>query len=97
LRKIPIVQAEFTAGSKDVARLASEKLREYKIVILRGHGVFSSGPVLEEAFEWCSVLEESARVIYLNRLLQMAQVGIAALGSAQNIEYRKHTEDYKSW
>lgn len=97
LRKIPIIQAEFTAGSKDVARLASQTLREYKIVILRGHGVFSTGPVLEEAYEWCSVLEESAKVIYIHRMLQLAQVGIASMGTAKTIEYRKHTEDYKTW
>jgi len=97
LRKIPIFQTEKTAGSKDVAKLAADKLREYKIVLLRGHGVFSTGPVLEEAFEWCSVLEESAKVIYLNRMLQLAQVAIPALGGAKTIEYRKHADDFAKW
>jgi L-fuculose-phosphate aldolase len=97
LRKVPIFQTEKTAGSKDVARLASEKLQEYKIVLLRGHGVFSTGPVLEEAYEWCSVLEESAKIIYMVRMLQMAQVGIPALGGAKSIEYRKHAEDFNKW
>jgi len=97
LRKVPIFQTEKTAGSKDVARMAAEKLREYKIVLLRGHGVFSTGPVLEEAFEWCSVLEESAKLIYYVRMLQLAQVGIPALGGAKSLEYRKHAEDFISW
>jgi L-fuculose-phosphate aldolase len=97
LRKVPIVQAELTTGSKEVAKLAAQVLREYKIFMLRGHGCFSIGPVLEEAYQWCSSLEEACHIIYLTRMLQLAQVGTPALGGATTIEYRKHTEDYKTW
>jgi len=95
--KVPIIQAETTVGSKEVARLVPEVLREYKIVMLRGHGCFSTGPVLEEAFQWCSSLEESCRVTYYTRMLRLAQVGIPALGGVQPIEFRKHAEDYGNW
>ncbi|HEC34129.1 MAG TPA: aldolase [Chloroflexi bacterium] len=97
LHKVPIIQAEFTTGSKEVAKLASAALREYKLVMLRGHGCFSIGPVLEEAYQWCSSLEEASKIIYLSRTLRLAQVGIPALGGAEAIEYRKHTEDYGKW
>ena len=97
LRKVPIVQAELTTGSKEVAKLAAKMLREYKIFMLRGHGCFSIGPVLEEAYQWCSSLEEACRIIYLTRLLQLAQVGVPALGGAERIEFRKHSEDYDKW
>jgi len=97
LRKVPIVQAELTTGSKEVAKLAAKMLREYKIFMLRGHGCFSIGPVLEEAYQWCSSLEEACRIIYLTRLLQLAQVGVPALGGADRIEFRKHSEDYDKW
>lgn len=97
LRKVPIVQAELTTGSKEVAQLAAKMLREYKIFMLRGHGCFSTGPLLEEAYQWCSSLEEACKIMYLTRMLQLAQVGVPALGGAEHREYRKHTEDYGTW
>jgi L-fuculose-phosphate aldolase len=97
LHKVPIITAELTAGSKQVAELAGKALCEYKIIMLRGHGCFSTGPLLEEAYEWCSVLEESCKVIYITRMLQMAKVGMTGLLQSDRIEYRKHSEEYKSW
>jgi len=97
LHKIPIIQAEFTAGSKEVANLAAEKLREYKIVMLRGHGCFSTGPVLEEAYQWCSSLEEACRISYLTRMLQLAERGANGETVGDRIEYRKHSNEYKTW
>lgn len=97
LRKVPIVQTELTTGSKEVARLAAEMLREYKIFMLRGHGCFSTGPLLEEAFQWCSSLEEACKIMYLTRMLQMAQAAAPALAGATHLEYRKHTDNYGAW
>jgi len=96
LRKVPIVQAELTTGSKEVARLAAKMLREYKIFMLRGHGCFSTGPLLEEAFQWCSSLEEACKIMTLTRLLQMAQAGSGPTGGT-HLEYRKHTDNYGTW
>ncbi len=96
-RKVPIIQAELTTGSKEVAKLASQALREYKLIMLRGHGCFSTGPVMEEAYQWCSALEEACKVLYFTRMLQLAQVAIPKLGGAETLEYRKHSADYKNW
>lgn len=96
LRKVPIVQTELTTGSKQVAKLAAEMLREYKIFMLRGHGCFSTGPLLEEAYQWCSSLEEACRIMYLTRMLQMAQAGSDLTGGT-HLEYRKHTDNYGTW
>ena len=65
-RRVPVVQTETTVGSKDVAKLAAEMLREYKIFMLRGHGCFSIGPVLEEAAQWCSSLRKILQDIPLH-------------------------------
>ena len=97
LRKVPIVQTELTTGSKQVAKLAAEMLREYKIFMLRGHGCFSTGPLLEEAFQWCSSLEEACKIMYLTRMLQMAQAAVPMQGGATHLEYRKHTDNYGIW
>ena len=95
-RKVPVMQTETTVGSKDVARIAADVLREYKIFMLRGHGCFSIGPVLEEAYQWCSSLEESCKMYYYTKTLQAAEAAILQ-GGLGDLEYRKHTDDYKTW
>jgi L-fuculose-phosphate aldolase len=95
-KKIPIIQTELTTGSKEVAKLASQWLREYKLIMLRGHGCFSTGPVLEEAFQWCVSMEEACRVLYYLRTLQQAQIALETQVD-QALEYRKHSNEYKNW
>jgi len=95
-KRIPIIQTELTTGSKEVAKLASLWLREYKLIMLRGHGCFSTGPMLEEAYQWCVSLEEACRVLYYLRTLQQAQIALETQG-VKAIEYRKHSDEYKSW
>jgi L-fuculose-phosphate aldolase len=93
--KIPIIQTELTTGSKEVARLASARLRDYRLIMLRGHGCFSIGAVLEEAFQWCSSLEEACRVLCYTRWLQNGLM--TGSSKVQNLEYRKHAGDYEKW
>jgi len=47
LHKVPVVHTELTAGSKEVAELLPKWLKEYDIVMLRGHGPFAIGHLLE--------------------------------------------------
>jgi L-fuculose-phosphate aldolase len=95
-RKVPVVQTESTVGSKEVANVAARMLREYKIFLLRGHGCFSIGPVLEEAYQWCSSLEESCKIYYYTMTLRASQAVVSQRGLGE-MEYRKHTDDYQSW
>ncbi|HUS82051.1 MAG TPA: aldolase [Dehalococcoidia bacterium] len=86
LHKVPVVAAEFASGSAEMVERLPAALREYKIVMLRGHGCFSTGQTLEEAFQWVSCLEESCQII-------LAAKGI----NEPFVEYRKMSEDYKRW
>jgi L-fuculose-phosphate aldolase len=86
LRKIPVVSVEMASGSKEMAETVSEALREYKIVMQRGHGCFSTGQTLEEAYAWVSALEEVSDIILEHELL-----------GEKLIEYRKHSDSYKNW
>lgn len=86
LHKIPVVAAEFASGSHAMADLVAEKLREYKIIMLRGHGCFSIGQTLEEAFHWISCLEEVSDIILETHLL-----------NEERIEFRRHSEAYAKW
>jgi L-fuculose-phosphate aldolase len=86
LHKVPVVAAEFASGSQDMANEVAEALRKYKIIMLRGHGCFSTGQTLEEAFHWISALEEASDIILETHLM-----------GEQRVEYRRHSESYSKW
>ncbi len=86
LHKVPVVAAELTAGSKEVAELLPRRLKEYDLVMLRGHGPFAIGHLLEEAYQLTSVLEMACRILT-----------VAEGMGAQVKEYRKGSERYDSW
>jgi L-fuculose-phosphate aldolase len=86
LHKIPVVAAEYASGSQEMADVVAEALREYKVIMLRGHGSFAVGQTLEEAFHWTSTLEEVCDIILEEHLM----------GEAHK-EYRRHSEAYSKW
>ncbi len=69
LHRIPVIGFEHTVGSEEVARVLPDFLKEYKIVMVRGHGSFAVGQLLEEAYQWTSSLENICKIIYLTRTL----------------------------
>jgi L-fuculose-phosphate aldolase len=86
LKKVPVVAVEFASGSRQMADTIAEALESYKIVMMRGHGSFSTGQTLDEAFQWTDALEEVCEII-----LYAKQLG------EEFIEYRKHSEAYSKW
>jgi len=86
LHKVPVVTAQLTAGSKEVAELLPRWLKEYDIVMLRGHGPFAIGHLLEEAYQLTSVFEMACRIMSI------------AEGMQQEVkEYRKGSDRYGTW
>ena len=63
LHEIPIVEGE--TGSKQLASEVSTLLRDHKGVIVRGHGTFTTGKTLEEAYIITSMIEHSCKIKYL--------------------------------
>ena len=59
-------------------------------------GCFSIGALLEEAYQWCSSLEESCKIGYYTQTLPAAQAAISQRGLG-DLEYQKHTDDYQTW
>lgn len=86
LHKVPVVVAEFSSGSKELARVVPPALKEYKICMVRGHGCFSTGQTLEEAFHWVSCVEEASEIILKAKLL-----------GEEVIEYRRMSDKYSEW
>lgn len=77
-KTVPVISTELTVGSDEVAEKLPPVLQNYKIAVLRGHGSFAVGQMLEEAFQWTSSLEATCKVIYYAR-----QLGVDTGGTAQ--------------
>jgi L-fuculose-phosphate aldolase len=86
LKKIPVVTEEFASGTPQMANKVAEALQNYKIIMLRGHGSFSTGQTLDEAFFWASTLEEACQIMLSAKLI-----------NEPFIEYRKMSESYNKF
>lgn len=71
LKKVPIITLKNPTGSKEMEETIPEVLKKYNVMILRGHGVFSRGPNLTEAFNWITIVEEAATIIHKCILMGM--------------------------
>jgi len=70
LPRVPVLvpdAANFKPGG--LAEQIAEALKESRIVVVRGHGTFATGQLLEEAYHYTTTLEESCRLLYLLRSL----------------------------
>ena len=86
LKKIPVVTEEFASGTPQMAHKVAEALKDYKIIMLRGHGSFATGQTLDEAFHWSSTLEESCQMELAAKLI-----------NEPFIEYRGMSDSYKTF
>jgi L-fuculose-phosphate aldolase len=86
LKKVPVVTEEFASGTPEMANKVAAALQQYKIIMLRGHGSFSTGQTLEEAFHWSSTLEEACQIAMYAKLI-----------NEPFIEYRKMSDSYNKW
>lgn len=72
LGTIPVVGWNMEVRLGGLADLIAETLKTHKVVMVRGHGSFSVGQLLEEAYNYTTVLEESCQVLCLLKSLQSA-------------------------
>jgi len=68
LKTVPIVEGR--SGSLELAKNVSRKLKDYKLVIVRDHGVFAKGKELKECYIYISALEHYAKYYYLKKFLK---------------------------
>lgn len=86
LKKVPIVMEEFASGTPQMANTVADALKDYKIIMLRGHGSFATGQTLDEAFFWSSTLEEACQIMLFTKQI-----------NEPFIEYRKMSESYNKF
>ena len=64
---IRVVKGEFR--SKELAKKIADAIREKGVVVVRGHGIYSAGENLREAFNKACYVEHSCEIIYKLNLL----------------------------
>ncbi|MBF0500828.1 MAG: class II aldolase/adducin family protein [Candidatus Riflebacteria bacterium] len=64
---IPVVAVRNAVGSDEVAGAVPPVLKQFPIVVVKGHGTFSIGETLEECLHWTSCLDNVAKIILLTR------------------------------
>ncbi|MBI2886133.1 MAG: aldolase [Chloroflexi bacterium] len=75
LERVPVIGDGVVEQVRDVIDQVALCLKQHHIVMVRGHGSFAVGQLLDEAHRWTSLLEESCRLIITARLLGEARVG----------------------
>jgi L-fuculose-phosphate aldolase len=65
--KVPVISISFKGYFEHSPILIATTLAEYPAVIVRGHGVYAQGESLEQAYHWCTALEQSAKTTFLAR------------------------------
>ena len=63
--RVRVVAPEKVSASEELAEAVLEVLREDKIVVVRGHGVFSADTSLFGAYRHISTLEHSCKILLL--------------------------------
>jgi L-fuculose-phosphate aldolase len=72
LHKVPVVVVERLSGSKELETRVTETLQAYKGLIVRGHGTFAIGKLLEEAYHVTCMIEATCIIRYLVDLTGLA-------------------------
>ena len=67
LGKVRVVEGKF--GSEELAKRIAEEVAKGGVVIVRGHGIYSAGKDVWEAFNRACYLEHSCEIIYRLRTL----------------------------
>jgi L-fuculose-phosphate aldolase len=71
LGKVPVLSAELADSDEGIAGGIARLVLEHRVVLVRGHGSFAASQLLEEAYYYTVVLEQSCRLLYLLKALQV--------------------------
>jgi L-fuculose-phosphate aldolase len=69
--KVPVLGWGMRVKPGELAEEIAKALTVHKVVLVCGHGSFAAGQLLEEAYHYTTTLEESCRLLYLLKTLQI--------------------------
>ncbi len=70
--RVPVLGWHMQVKSGGLVDVISQALKQCRIVMVHSHGSFAIGQLLEEAYGCTTMLEESCRVIWLLKSLQLS-------------------------
>jgi L-fuculose-phosphate aldolase len=74
LDRIPVVGWNMEVKPGALAEPIAHSLKDNKVVLVKGHGSFAVGQLLEEAHKYTTALEENCHIAYLLKSLQSSNV-----------------------
>jgi len=72
LGKVPVLSTGTADKLSGLAEEIAGLLKDHRVVVVRGHGSFAASQLLEEAYYYTAVLEQSCRLLYLLKALGVA-------------------------
>jgi L-fuculose-phosphate aldolase len=75
IERVPVLGWGEEVKPGGLADLIAQALQEYRIVLVRGHGTFAIGQLLDEAYNLTTSIEEICHVQCLLRSLQVGSTG----------------------
>jgi L-fuculose-phosphate aldolase len=72
--RVPVLGWHMEVKPGGLADIIAQALKQSRIVMVRSHGSFAIGQLLEEAHNYTTTLEESSQVICLLRSLQVREI-----------------------
>ncbi|OQW90993.1 MAG: class II aldolase [Beggiatoa sp. IS2] len=68
--KIPVISIDYDRYVQTAPALVAEKLTQYPIAVVRGHGVYAHAKSLNLAYKWICSLELSAKTYFIAQQLR---------------------------
>ena len=72
---VPVLGWNMEVKPGGLAHIIAEALKQHRIVMVRGHGSYAIGQLLEEAHNYTTTLEESCQVMCLLKSLKVSPTG----------------------
>jgi L-fuculose-phosphate aldolase len=71
LSRVPILRTGMKGKAGESADEIARLLGKHRVVLVQGHGTFAASQLLEEAYYYTVVLEQSCRLLYLLKALRV--------------------------
>jgi L-fuculose-phosphate aldolase len=71
LGKVPVVGWGMEVKPGGLADIISDTLKENRIMVVRGHGTFAVGTIMDEAFNGTTSLEEACEILCLMKAMRI--------------------------
>ena len=69
--RVPVLGWNMEVKPGGLANIIAQALKQHRIILVRGHGSFAIGQLLEEALNYTTILEENCQVICLLKATQV--------------------------